>query len=279
MMRDITERKALEGQFLQAQKMEAVGLLAGGVAHEVNNLLTVMLGYTEVIAEGLHSDTDRASAAKVIKAGHRAAAITKQLLAFSRKQVLRTSVVDVNAIVADVSQLLGPLIGEHIHLAVVAEPELPAVRVDAGQVEQVLMNLAMNARDAMPDGGRLTIATADVELDGTVTFLRGPATPGRYVRVSVVDTGVGMTEETRRRAIDPFFTTKDVGKGSGLGLSTVYGIVKQSGGYLGIDSELGRGSTFSVYLPQAVTEAAGRLGDQPAAGPAAGAGAAQPPSE
>jgi len=275
MMRDITERKALEGQFLQAQKMEAVGLLAGGVAHEVNNLLTVMLGYTEVLAEGLHSETDRSAAAKVIKAGHRAAAITKQLLAYSRKRVVRTSVVDVNTVVADVSQLLAPLIGERIHLSVVAEPDLPAVRVDAGQIEQVLMNLTMNARDAMPDGGRLTIATEDVELDGTATFLMGPAVPGRYVRVSVVDTGVGMTEETRRRAVDPFFTTKDVGKGSGLGLSTVYGIVKQSSGYLGIDSEPGRGSTFSVYLPHAVADAAGRRETSPAAG----AGAAQPPSD
>ena len=269
--RDLTDQKQLQEQFLQAQKMDAIGQLASGVAHDFNNMLTAILGYTEFLLQGLETEEQRADAEEIIKAGNRAAALTKQLLAFSRKQVLQTAIVEMNALVTDVTHLLGRMIGEHIELSTVLAQDLPFVRVDAGQIEQMLINLAVNSRDAMPDGGRLTIETASVELDGTVAFLRGPARPGRYVRLTIADTGTGMTEDTRRRALDPFFTTKEPGKGTGLGLSTVYGIVKQSDGYLRIDSEFGRGTTFTVYLPVAEAESADLAAAAPGRKPAGGA--------
>jgi two-component system cell cycle sensor histidine kinase/response regulator CckA len=248
---DVTERRALEEQFRQAQKMEAVGRLAGGVAHDFNNLLMVISGYAEVILATLsevHPLTEKAKA--IQQAADRATTLTRQLLAFSRKQLLELKVVDVNAIVSDMERLLRPLIGENVELLARLTPEAGYTRADAGQLEQVLMNLVVNAKDAMPDGGRLTIQTQHVVFDQShrrgQTFIR----PGNYVLLSVSDTGMGMDRETQSRIFEPFFTTKEKGKGTGLGLSTVYGIVKQSGGYVTVQSEKGRGSTFHIYLPQ-----------------------------
>lgn len=248
---DVTERRALEEQFRQAQKMEAVGRLAGGVAHDFNNLLMVISGYAEVILATLtdvHPLTEKAKA--IQQAADRATTLTRQLLAFSRKQLLELKVVDVNAIVSDMERLLRPLIGENVELMARLTPEAGYTRADAGQLEQVLMNLVVNAKDAMPDGGTLTIQTQHVVFDQShrrgQTFIR----PGNYVLLSVSDTGMGMDRETQSRIFEPFFTTKEKGKGTGLGLSTVYGIVKQSGGYVTVQSEKGRGSTFYIYLPQ-----------------------------
>jgi len=248
---DITERRELEAQFRQAQKMEAVGRLAGGVAHDFNNLLMVISGYTEVLMEkAQESDPHYQGVLSIQQAADRATTLTRQLLAFSRKQLMELKVVDVNAIVEDMERLLRPLIGEDIELATKLGPDAGRTRADAGQLEQVLMNLVVNAKDAMPDGGRITIQTGDVVVDDSErrehTFLE----PGRYVLLSVSDTGLGMNEETQSRIFEPFFTTKDKGKGTGLGLSTVYGIVKQSGGYIVTQSEVGRGTTFRIYLPR-----------------------------
>ena len=248
---DVTERRALEEQFRQAQKMEAVGRLAGGVAHDFNNLLMVISGYAEVMLaqlENEHPLTDKARA--IQQAADRATTLTRQLLAFSRKQLLELKVVDLNAIVSDMERLLRPLIGENVQLVARLEPNAGYTRADAGQLEQVLMNLVVNAKDAMPSGGTLTIETENIVVDEThrrgQTFIR----PGPYVMLSVSDTGMGMDKETQSRIFEPFFTTKEKGKGTGLGLSTVYGIVKQSGGYVMVQSELGHGSTFHIYLPQ-----------------------------
>jgi two-component system cell cycle sensor histidine kinase/response regulator CckA len=247
---DVTDRRALEDQFRQAQKMEAVGRLAGGVAHDFNNLLMVISGYAEVILAKLeieHPLRDKAYA--IQQASDRATTLTRQLLAFSRKQLLELKVVDVNAIVADMERLLRPLIGENIALTAKLAPEAGCTRADAGQLEQVLMNLVVNAKDAMPNGGTLTIQTQNIELDDShraQTFIR----PGNYVMLSVSDTGTGMDKETQSRIFEPFFTTKEKGKGTGLGLSTVYGIVKQSGGYVMVHSEEGRGTSFQIYLPR-----------------------------
>jgi two-component system, cell cycle sensor histidine kinase and response regulator CckA len=247
---DVTDRRALEDQFRQAQKMEAVGRLAGGVAHDFNNLLMVISGYAEVILAKLefeHPLRDKASA--IQQASDRATTLTRQLLAFSRKQLLELKVVDVNAIVADMERLLRPLIGENVELAAKLAPDAGYIRADAGQLEQVLMNLVVNAKDAMSSGGKLTIQTQNLVLDENhrgQTFIR----PGNYVMLSVSDTGMGMDKETQSRIFEPFFTTKEKGKGTGLGLSTVYGIVKQSGGYVMVQSEEGRGTTFHIYLPR-----------------------------
>lgn len=248
---DVTERRALEEQFRQAQKMEAVGRLAGGVAHDFNNLLMVISGYAEVILSKLeleHPLTEKARA--IQQAADRATTLTRQLLAFSRKQLLELKVVDVNAIVADMERLLRPLIGENVELAPKLALDAGYTRADAGQLEQVLMNLVVNAKDAMPNGGTLTIQTENILIDDSSrrgqTFIR----PGSYVMLSVSDTGMGMDKETQSRIFEPFFTTKEKGKGTGLGLSTVYGIVKQSGGYVMVHSEPGQGSTFHIYLPQ-----------------------------
>jgi len=253
---DVTERRVLEDQFRQAQKMEAVGRLAGGVAHDFNNLLMVISGYTEVMLAQLDLGHPLHEKARLVQqAADRATTLTRQLLAFSRKQLLELKVVDVNSIVSDMERLLRPLIGETIELIADLAPAAGHTRADAGQLEQVLMNLVVNAKDAMPAGGKLTIQTQNIFVDETQrrgpTFIR----PGNYVLLSVTDTGTGMDKETQSRIFEPFFTTKEMGKGTGLGLSTVYGIVKQSGGYVMVQSEEGRGSTFHIYLPR-VEEAA-----------------------
>jgi two-component system, cell cycle sensor histidine kinase and response regulator CckA len=248
---DVTDRRALEDQFRQAQKMEAVGRLAGGVAHDFNNLLMVIGGYAEVILSQLPSDHPLHEKGKAIQqAADRATTLTRQLLAFSRKQLLELKVVDVNAIVQDMERLLRPLIGENVKLATLLAPQAALTRADAGQLEQVLMNLVVNGRDAMPGGGTLTIQTQTTVVDGNHRREQQFIRPGNYVVLSVSDTGTGMDKETQSRIFEPFFTTKEKGKGTGLGLSTVYGIVKQSGGYVMVQSEKGQGSTFQIYLPQ-----------------------------
>jgi two-component system, cell cycle sensor histidine kinase and response regulator CckA len=248
---DVTDRRVLEDQFRQAQKMEAVGRLAGGVAHDFNNLLMVISGYTEVILAKLDVEHPLHEKGRAIQqAADRATTLTRQLLAFSRKQLLELKVIDVNAIVQDMERLLRPLIGENVELITKLASDAGHTRADSGQIEQVLMNLVVNAKDAMPSGGKLTIQTQNVVVDGThrwgQTFIR----PATYVMLSVNDTGMGMDKETQSRIFEPFFTTKEKGKGTGLGLSTVYGIVKQSGGYVMVQSEKGQGTTFNIYLPR-----------------------------
>ncbi len=249
---DVTDRRVLEDQFRQAQKMEAVGRLAGGVAHDFNNLLMVISGYAEVMLAALDSGHPlREKALAIQQASDRATTLTRQLLAFSRKQLLELKVVDVNAIVVDMERLLRPLIGEAIEFVTNLTPEAAHTRADAGQLEQVLMNLVVNARDAMTSGGTLILQTEKIVVDDS--HRRGPTfiRPGHYVMLSVSDTGTGMDKETQSRIFEPFFTTKEKGKGTGLGLSTVYGIVKQTGGYVMVQSEPGRGTTFQIYLPRA----------------------------
>jgi two-component system cell cycle sensor histidine kinase/response regulator CckA len=248
---DVTERRELEDQFRQAQKMEAVGRLAGGVAHDFNNLLMVISGYTEVLLE--HTVCENPLYPKISaiqQAADRATTLTRQLLAFSRKQLLELKVVDVNAIVADMERLLRPLIGENIELVTRLAADLGRTRADAGQIEQVIMNLVVNSKDAMPNGGKITIQTANVSLDDDLRREYSYIRQGPYVMLSIADTGHGMDKETQSRIFEPFFTTKEKGKGTGLGLSTVYGIIKQSGGYVFVQSEVGRGTTFRIYLPR-----------------------------
>jgi two-component system cell cycle sensor histidine kinase/response regulator CckA len=249
--REITDVKRLEEQLRQAQRMEAIGTLSGGVAHDFNNLLTVIRGYTNQLLESPHqSPESRMQIKRIDEAAERASALTRQLLAFSRRQVLQPKLFDVNELVANLDQMLRRLIGEHIEMKTVAAKEPCLVKADAGQIEQVIMNITINARDAMPQGGKLTLETANTDLDREFAATIEGAVPGPYVMLAVSDTGEGMDADTKAHIFEPFFTTKGLGKGTGLGLSTVYGIVKQSGGYISVYSEPGRGSTFKVYLPR-----------------------------
>ena len=249
--RDVTERRQLENMVRQSQKLEAIGRLSGGLAHDFNNLLCVIGGHTELLTEALQPDDPAIrSVTQIRKAADSAAALTRQLLAFSRRQVFHPQVVDLNAIVTETERLLGRLIDEHIEFYTALDPALGRVMVDPIQVEQVIINLVLNARDAMPEGGKLTIETSnlDLEEDHHSKFSQVPA--GKYVLLALTDTGCGMSEETQSRIFEPFYTTKEMGKGTGLGLATVYGIVKQSGGFIWVYSEEGRGTTFKVYLPR-----------------------------
>jgi signal transduction histidine kinase/CheY-like chemotaxis protein len=257
---DITDRRSLEEQLRQAQKMEAVGQLAGGVAHDFNNMLTAILGYAELL-EGAFEPGDRAlrDLEQIRKSGERAAALTRQLLAFSRRQILQPTIVDVNATVADLGSLMQRLIGEDIRLDLRLDPAIERIKADPGQLEQVIMNIAVNARDAMPDGGTLTIRTDTVTVNEEFFRRHGVVVEHdirRFTRLSMSDTGIGMDEQTKRRIFEPFFTTKPKGRGTGLGLATVYGIVKQSGGFVFVNSAPLKGATFDVYLP--CTEDIGR---------------------
>ena len=247
---EITERKLLEEQLLQSQKMEAVGQLAGGVAHDFNNILTAIVGYSDLLAAELGDNAQqREDIEEIRKAARRAAALTRQLLSFSRKQVLEPRIVDVNGVVLNLDKMLRSLMSENIELATQLAEDLDAARVDPNQLEQVIMNLAINARDAMPDGGTVTIETANATLGEDYAAKHVSVIPGDYVMLAVTDTGCGMTEATKARIFEPFFTTKPAGRGTGLGLSTVYGIVKQSGGNIWLYSEPNKGTTFKIYLP------------------------------
>jgi PAS domain S-box-containing protein len=247
---DVTERRALEQQLRQSQKMEAVGRLAGGIAHDFNNLLMVILGYSEFLLERLGAEPHlRGPAQEISSAAERASSLTRQLLAFSRKQMLAPRIVNLNDVATENIKMLTRMIGEDVDLVLVPSPNLWPVRADAGQIEQVIMNLAVNARDAMPSGGKLTIETSNVTLDEEYARFHGPSRPGDYVMIAVSDTGVGMDTDTQSHIFEPFFTTKGP-KGTGLGLSMVYGIIKQSGGYIWVYSEIGRGTTFKIYLPR-----------------------------
>jgi signal transduction histidine kinase/ActR/RegA family two-component response regulator len=249
---DITERRQLEEQLRQAQRMEAVGRLAGGVAHDFNNILTAILGYGDVLGTRLAPDDPRrADLEQILEAASRATELTRQLLAFGRKQVLQPVAIDLNHLVEKLHGMLRRLLGAHVELTTSPAPELGRVRADAGQIEQVIVNLAVNARDAMPGGGKLTIETRNVELD-LDSGLGVPAGP--YVQLAVSDTGSGIDARIRAHIFEPFYTTKSVGKGTGLGLATVHGIVQQSGGAISVYSEPGRGSTFKIYLPRVADE-------------------------
>ncbi|RLC27079.1 MAG: hypothetical protein DRH21_00225 [Deltaproteobacteria bacterium] len=249
---DITEKKKLEAQLAQSQKMEAVGTLAGGIAHDFNNLLTVIIGNADFALMDVIKDKSlRNGIEEIKKAGKRAASLTSQLLAFSRKQVIKPEVIDLNKGINETKNMLKRTIGEHIEFLTVLKPELWKVYADSGQINQIIMNLVVNARDAIPQGGKLTIETANAVLDKNYFREHGiKETPGHYVMLAVSDTGSGMDKETQKHIFEPFFTTKEVGKGTGLGLSTVYGIVKQNNGFFWVYSEPGKGTTFKVYLPK-----------------------------
>jgi PAS domain S-box-containing protein len=268
---DITERKQLEQQLRGAQQMEAVGRLAGGVAHDFNNLLTAISGFTELVLLTLdETDSRRADLFEVRKAAVRAETLTRQLLAFSRRQILQTKVFDVNALVSDIEKLLFRTIGEDIELVLTFDPALEPVRADPSQLEQVVLNLAVNARDAMPKGGQLRFVTEMVDVDEATAQRRVPMPPGRYVRLTITDTGTGMSDDIQRHIFEPFFTTKERNKGTGLGLATVYGIVKQSGGYVWVTSRLGLGTSFEIFLPPVQEAVEPLVRVEPSASPTGG---------
>jgi two-component system cell cycle sensor histidine kinase/response regulator CckA len=278
--RDITERKRAdellrqrEEQLRQSQKMEAVGRLSGGIAHDFNNLLAVIIGYTESMEQRLApADPLRKNAEEIRKAGERAAALTRQLLAFSRQQVLQPKVLDLNAVVTDMGKMLRRLIGVNIELSTSLAPQLGKVKADQSQLEQVIVNLVVNARDAMPQGGKLLVETSNIDVDEHLARSLPFLHPGPHILLAVADTGIGMDEQTQRHIFEPFFTTKDLGKGTGLGLATVYGVVKQSGGIVGVDSQEGRGSTFKIFLPQAAESTVARTSHANSATSTKGAG-------
>ncbi|HEY2734788.1 MAG TPA: ATP-binding protein, partial [Polyangiales bacterium] len=248
---DVTDRKHLEQQFYHSQKMEAIGQLAGGVAHDFNNLLTVITGYADLLGYDLAADDPkRSDINEILQAVNTAAALTRQLLAFSRKQLVKPAVLNINDAISDVERMLRRLIGEDIDYSATLDPALGSVRADPNQVQQILMNLVVNARDAMPQGGKITVETSNTYLDESYAAAHPEVKEGRYVMLAVSDDGVGMDSSTQARAFEPFFTTKAVGKGTGLGLSTVYGIVQQSGGHIWLYSEAGFGTSFKIYLPR-----------------------------
>jgi two-component system cell cycle sensor histidine kinase/response regulator CckA len=250
--RDITERRHLEQQLLLSQRLEAVGKLSGGIAHDFNNILGVIIGYSEALQQKIAVDDPmREAIDEIEKAGQRAAALTQQLLAFSRKQVLEPKILNLNSIVADVEKMLRRLIGEDVELEIIPDSALGTVKADRGQIEQVILNLAVNARDAMPRGGKLKIETMNADLDENDACRTRYVVPGHYVMLQVSDSGMGMSAEVQSHIFEPFYTTKEQGKGTGLGLATVYGVIKQSGGYIWVASEIGKGSKFQVYLPRA----------------------------
>lgn len=255
MVEDITERKRLENHFLQSQKMETVGRLAGGISHDFNNILTVIKGYSQLLLSELNEDHPlRENLEEIKKATERAEDLTRQLLAFSRRQVMEMKVIGLNHLIKNLEKMLRRVIGEDIELTTVLTDDLGRIKTDPAQIEQVILNLAVNARDAMPSGGKLTLETTNVELDKDYAHTHISVAPGRYVMLSVSDTGCGMTPEVKERIFEPFFTTKGQGKGTGLGLSTVYGIVKQSGGNIWVYSEPGEGTTFKIYIPRVEEE-------------------------
>jgi two-component system, cell cycle sensor histidine kinase and response regulator CckA len=249
--RDITERKQLEEQLNRSQKLEAIGRLSGGVAHDFNNLLGLIIGYSEALQERVPPDDPyREAVDEIQNAGKRAAALTQQLLAFSRKQVLEPRILSLNTIIADIEKMLRRLVGEDIQIELLLSPDTATVKADRSQVEQVILNLVVNARDAMANGGKLTIETGNWTLDRSTVLQHPYVIPGPYAMLKVTDTGCGMDAELQSHIFEPFFTTKEKGKGTGLGLATVYGVIKQSGGYIWVDSEVGKGTTFRIYLPE-----------------------------
>ena len=251
---DVTEQRRLEQQLRQAQKMEAVGRLAGGVAHDFNNLMMIVTSYAQLLLEKKPGPPMKRYAENILDAGKKAADVTRQLLAFSRKQILQPTIVDINGLIRELNKMLPRLLGADIEMILRLQPDLWNVRADSGQIEQVIMNVAINARDAMPRGGKLIFETRNVELHHSYTLEHTTVISGSYVVLAITDTGIGMDADTKNRVFEPFFTTKEVGKGTGLGLATVYGIVKQSNGYIWVDSDLGKGSTFTIYLPSATED-------------------------
>jgi two-component system, cell cycle sensor histidine kinase and response regulator CckA len=260
--RDMTEQKMLEGQLRKAQRMEAIGQLSGGIAHDFNNLLTVMIGHSQLLEDRMPpTDGLKKSVEEIKKAGNHAASLTRQLLAFSRQQVLEQRVLDLNTVVTDLEKMLRRLIGENIEMTTQLDQKLAHIKADPGQMQQVIVNLAVNARDAMPNGGKLKIRTANAEVGSD----RAVVAPGSYVLLEISDTGVGLDAETQTKVFEPFFTTKEVGKGTGLGLSTVYGVIKQSSGYITIDSAPGKGAKFTIYLPRTAEKTSARAAGPPKA--------------
>jgi len=249
--RDITDQKRAESQLRQAQKMEAIGRLAGGIAHDFNNILGIITACTELLRDRIAADEPQQFVDTIRKAADRGASLTRQLLAFSRKRSAQPQVLDLNELLREVNKLLRPLMGDDVEIRIVPGAEQALVEADPSQLDQIVLNLAVNARDAMPQGGKLIVETGAVDFDETFARMHGPMTPGKYVLLSVSDTGSGMDESTVARIFEPFFTTKETGKGTGLGLAVVYGIVKQSGGHIRVYSEPGRGTTFKIYLPSA----------------------------